>query len=115
MRKNCTTLKTLSFFLILVLLASRLATFSHDFFVEPIQDNISHAATLSADDECGGSYNFAKAKKLAFDLPVLELTENDYSLPSTLDSQIAHQPFIDPLEVFLDILVPPDDNLLLTI
>jgi hypothetical protein len=104
--------KILAFFLIVVLLASRLGSYTHEMFAGPIQEYISQAATVCADEESPAktSYLF-KVKRFLLDVASVEQGEIVLVISPALDPQFPLQKFSIPPEVYLDILVPPDEDL----
>lgn len=104
--------QSLSFFLIVVLLATRLSSYTHEMFVGPIQEHISQAATVCADEESPAKTPYLfKVKRLLLDVASVEQIEIVIALSPALDPQFPLQKFSMPPEVFLDIVVPPDERL----
>lgn len=103
---------SLSLFLVVALLTSRIGSYTRELFVGPIQDHISHAATVCADDDplSDNSYIF-KIKRALFEVasPGLDQVEIAFILPPSFDQQFVSQQFTMPSDVYLDILVPPDE------
>lgn len=101
--------KNLAFLLIVSLLVSRLGTFTHEMFVEPIQEFISQEATVFSDDSPKGKTTYIlKVKKLLPDVTTLEEIMLDLTIPSVIKTELVLQIFTMPPKVYLDILVPPD-------
>jgi len=103
--------KSLSFSLIIVLLATRLGSYTHEMFVGPIQEYISQAATVCADEESPAKTPYLfKVKRLLLDVASVEHVEIVIALSPALDPQFPRQKFFMPPEVYLDIVIPPDEN-----
>lgn len=103
--------KSLAFFLIVVLLATRLGSYTHEMFAGPIQEYISQAATVCADEESPAKTPYLfKVKRLLLDVANVEQVEIVIALSPALDPQFPLQKFSKPPEVYLDIVVPPDED-----
>lgn len=101
----------LAFLLIVTLLVSRLGNLTHERFVEPIQEYISHEATVYSDDSGKGKTPYIlKSKKMLPDISNLEEIVIDLTLPAGLEIEVVLQKFTMPPKVYLDILVPPDES-----
>jgi hypothetical protein len=108
MKAGC---KGLAFFLVVVLLATRLGNYTHEMFVGPIQEYISQAATVCADEESPAKTPYLfKVKRLLLDVANVEQVEIVIALSPALDPQFPLQKFSMPPEVYLDIVVPPDED-----
>lgn len=104
--------KSLAFLLIIVLLATRLGSFTHEMFAGPIQEHISQIATLCADEESPQKTPYLfKVKRLLSDVVSPEQIKIVIVLSPALDPQLPLQKFTMPPEVYLDIVVPPDELL----
>jgi hypothetical protein len=102
--------KSLAFFLIIVLLATRLGSYTHEMFAGPIQEYISQVAALCADEESPAKTPYLfKVKRLLSDIVSLEQIKLVIVLSPALDSPFPLQKFSMPPEVYLDIVVPPDE------
>jgi hypothetical protein len=102
--------KSLAFFLIVVLLATRLGSYTHEMFVGPIQEYISQIAAVCADEESPEKTPYLyKVKRLLSDVASLEEMEIVIVLTPALDPQLPRPKFSMPPEVYLDIAVPPDE------
>lgn len=103
--------KSLAFFLIVVLLATRLGSYTHEMFAGPIQEYISQAATVCADEESPAKTPYLfKIKRLLLDIANVEQIEIVIALSPALGPQFPLQKFSKPPEVYLDIVVPPDED-----
>jgi hypothetical protein len=103
--------KSLAFFLIVVLLATRLGSYTHEMFAGPIQEYISQIAAVCADEESPEKTPYLyKIKRLLSDIASLEQVEIVIVLSPALDPQLHRQKFTMPTEVYLDIAVPPDET-----
>lgn len=103
--------KSLAFFLVVALLTSRLGTYSHEMFVEPIQEFISQTAAVYDDASPQGKTSYIlKVKKLLSDIANLEQLEISTVISPALETEVVLQKFTMPPAVYLDILVPPDES-----
>lgn len=103
--------KGLAFLLIVVLLATRLGSYTHEMFVGPIQEHISQIAAVCADEESPEKTPYLfKVKRLLSDIVNPEQIEIVFVLTPALDPQLPSQKFTMPPDVYLDIVVPPDED-----
>lgn len=104
-------IKSLSLILIVVLLATRLSNFTHEMFAGPIQEYISQTATVCSDEDSPAKTPYLfKVKRLLLDIASVEQADIVITLAPTLDPQFPLQLFFMPPEVYLDIIVPPDED-----
>lgn len=103
--------KGLAFFLIVVLLATRLGSYTHGMFAGPIQEHISQIALVCADEESPEKTPYLfKVKRLLSDIVNPEQIEIVFVLAPALDPQHPAEEFTIPPDVYLDIVVPPDED-----
>jgi hypothetical protein len=99
--------KSLAFLLIVILLATRLGSYTHEMFAGPIQEYISQIAAVCADEESPEKTPYLfKVKRLLSDVVSLEQIE----IVLVLAPALPRQKFTMPPAVYLDILVPPDED-----
>jgi hypothetical protein len=102
--------KGLAFLLIVVLLATRLGSYTHEMFAGPIQEHIFQTATFCADEESPAKTPYLfKVKRLLSDIVNPEQIKIVFVLAPALDPQFPDQKFTLPPDVYLDIVVPPDE------
>ncbi|MDZ4185656.1 MAG: hypothetical protein U1D97_11840 [Desulfuromonadales bacterium] len=102
--------KGLAFLLIVVLLATRLGSYTHEMFAGPIQEYIFQTAIVCADEESPEKTPYLfKVKRLLSDIVKPEQIELVFVLAPALDPQLPAQEFTMPPDVYLDIVVPPDE------
>lgn len=103
--------QSLAFLLIIVLLATRLGSYTHEMFAGPIQEHISQIAALCADEESPEKTPYLfKVKRLLSDVARLEQIEIVSFLAPVLDPQHPQLKLTMPPDVYLDIVVPPDED-----
>ncbi|PKN11356.1 MAG: hypothetical protein CVU69_12735 [Deltaproteobacteria bacterium HGW-Deltaproteobacteria-4] len=103
--------KGLAFLLIVVLLATRLGSYTHEMFAGPIQEHISQIAAVCADEDSPEKTPYLfKVKRLLSDVVSPEQIEVVFVLAPALDPQFPSQKFTMPPDVYLDIVVPPDED-----
>lgn len=103
--------KDLAFLLIVVLLATRLGSYTHGMFAGPIQEHISQVALVCADEESPEKTPYLfKVKRLLSDIVNPEQIKIVSILSPALDPQFPAQKFTMPPDVYLDIVVPPDED-----
>lgn len=101
----------LAFILIVVLLATRLGSYTHEMFAGPIQEHILQTAIVCADEESPEKTPYLfKVKRLLSDIVNPEQIAIVSVLTPALDPQLPAVKFTIPPDVYLDIVVPPDEG-----
>jgi len=103
--------KGLAFLLIVVLLATRLGSYTHEMFAGPIQEHIFQTATFCANEESPAKTPYLfKVKRLLSDIVSPEQIEIVFALTPALDPRLPLLKLTMPPDVYLDIVVPPDED-----